>query len=342
MKIAYIDGISHQKTKSTFFLRELLKQQGCEIVNFWDINKPNAKLINPGAFDAIIFFQDILPIFKLRKFKCKNLIWVPMYDGMQKMKLLDWIGYLAYNVKIISFSKSLAYLFEKNGFNVLNVQYYFKPKFNKLKCNINQIKIFFWYRTNTINWELVKTLICKIKIDKIIVKNSPDLDQTKIIIPENEYKNNNVQIIDRWLKHEEYLKLLTDSNLFIAPREFEGIGMSFLEAISFGIPVIAPNNPTMNEYITNNINGFLYDINKPQPIFFSDLSQIRDNLQRGSKEGYTNWLKQQKLILPFINKPTIKIKTIKKFKILILSYPYTLIKAIKSKIIRYIDNELAR
>ena len=35
--------------------------------------------------------------------------------------------------------------------------------------------------------------------------------------------------------------------------------MAFLEAMSLGLIIIAPNNPTYNEYIISGHNGFLYD-----------------------------------------------------------------------------------
>ena len=47
------------------------------------------------------------------------------------------------------------------------------------------------------------------------------------------------------------MKLVKYSDVFISPRKQEGIGMSFLEAMSLGKYIIAINDSTMNEYILN-------------------------------------------------------------------------------------------
>ena len=76
--------------------------------------------------------------------------------------------------------------------------------------------------------------------------------------------------------------------------------MSFLEAMSLGIPVIAYNSPTMNEYIQDNKNGFLYDFIKPKTIDFSILEQMKKNLELDMIKGLKKWEKQQSEIISFV------------------------------------------
>ncbi|MFC5542345.1 glycosyltransferase [Ureibacillus suwonensis] len=59
----------------------------------------------------------------------------------------------------------------------------------------------------------------------------------------------NQQILEDYL-NEQY-------HLFINVSESEGIPVSIMEAISFGIPVIAPNVGGVKEIVVNNINGML-------------------------------------------------------------------------------------
>ena len=54
---------------------------------------------------------------------------------------------------------------------------------------------------------------------------------------------------------KQYLEHLSKCNIFIVPRLYEGIGLTFLEAMASGMVVLSSNFPTMNEYIQNNING---------------------------------------------------------------------------------------
>jgi len=62
-----------------------------------------------------------------------------------------------------------------------------------------------------------------------------------------------------WGKREQYLKDLVKHNVYVAPRRFEGIGMSFLEAMAMGMCVVAENQPTANEYIVSGQNGILFE-----------------------------------------------------------------------------------
>ena len=71
----------------------------------------------------------------------------------------------------------------------------------------------------------------------------------------NKIGNTDVINLDMYSNSEEYMDHLSRCNIFIAPRLYEGIGLTFLEAMANGMVVLSPNSPTMNEYIQNNING---------------------------------------------------------------------------------------
>jgi len=78
--------------------------------------------------------------------------------------------------------------------------------------------------------------------------------------------------------------------------------MSFLEAMSMGKAVVAADNPTMNEYITNNQTGYMFDKDNPKPINFSKSLKIRSNTYNYMKNGYINWEKEKNKIIKFIKK----------------------------------------
>jgi len=63
---------------------------------------------------------------------------------------------------------------------------------------------------------------------------------------------------DWFFNRNEYEKILCSKQIYIAPRIKEGIGLSFL-SMAAGRVVVAPNFPTMNEYIIHTENGYLYD-----------------------------------------------------------------------------------
>ena len=81
--------------------------------------------------------------------------------------------------------------------------------------------------------------------------------------------------ISEWYDtREEMIKDMEKSAVYIAPRLYEGIGMSFLEAMAHGRCVIAPDNPTMNEYITDKVTGYLYNPNQIVPLSLDRIKEI--------------------------------------------------------------------
>jgi len=50
---------------------------------------------------------------------------------------------------------------------------------------------------------------------------------------------------------------LRDSDLLLHTTEFETFGLIAIEANACGVPVLTINNGSMNEIVSNNINGFI-------------------------------------------------------------------------------------
>jgi glycosyltransferase involved in cell wall biosynthesis len=98
------------------------------------------------------------------------------------------------------------------------------------------------------------------------------------------------------------LDLIKEKGIYIAPRELEGIGMSFLEAMAIGKAVIAVNNPTMNEYIEHGKNGYLFDLKNPKEIDLSNIEQIQKNAYEFMRNGRKKWEKDMHKIIDFIKK----------------------------------------
>ena len=60
-----------------------------------------------------------------------------------------------------------------------------------------------------------------------------------------------------WVNNERKQELLKESDLFVLPSYNEGLPLSILEAISYGIPVISTNVGSINEAVKNEENGYL-------------------------------------------------------------------------------------
>ena len=60
----------------------------------------------------------------------------------------------------------------------------------------------------------------------------------------------------------KHLNRMSHINVIIAPRVFEGVGMTFVESLIRGCAVFFCNQPTINEYIIHKNNGYLFSNRK--------------------------------------------------------------------------------
>jgi len=322
-KAAFIDHSFHKKTKATQFLIELLSKE-YDIETIWDESweggdSISVNYLNENNFHTIFFFQILPPLSYLKQLNCKNLVWFPMYDQEGGKHYTSYIPYLDLNLKIFSFSKKLYENLKKACPNCYYYKYHLKPV-DVPSTDNNSKRVFFWVRTSHITWSTVKKLLGRNDIETVIMKLTPD-PNFKIDIPsEEDIDKYNIQLIDHWLDKEEYNKLLSSCNIFISPRQSEGIGMSFIEALSRGMCVIACDNPTMNEYIIHGKNGLLYDLQNPKELDISNLDEICKNAVKIAKEDYDSWEKSKHKILIDLTKPDKKLTSM---KLLYLKAAYT-------------------
>ncbi|MDO9231858.1 MAG: glycosyltransferase [bacterium] len=301
-RLGCVDHSFHKKTKSTYFLRNILAEH-FEVIDVWDESWNGgdvltAEFINSQNFEYVLFFQSHLPVNEFKKIKAK-IIWVPMYDGVVGLGNFFWMEMSSLSIKIISFSKTLSDKLRYFGFDVFDVQYFFDfNKFEKIEKS-DGIKIFFWQRTD-FNFNDVKKIIGNQKINQFILKLDPDPRYKAVFPSQKDMEKYNVRIVQGFLSKEEYMQMLSESNLFISPRKFEGIGMSFIEAMTMGLAVAAIDNPTMNEYIKHGENGYLLKLNQLEEIDFSEFSKVGENARIYCENGYIKWTEDSNKISEFI------------------------------------------
>ena len=85
MKIAFIGHSFHQKTKSTQFFIDILKEH-YDVDFYWTLpSLYQAELptfgINATDYKALLFFQILPTEEELKSFRCKNIVLIPMYDN---------------------------------------------------------------------------------------------------------------------------------------------------------------------------------------------------------------------------------------------------------------------
>jgi glycosyltransferase involved in cell wall biosynthesis len=113
--------------------------------------------------------------------------------------------------------------------------------------------------------------------------------------------------------------------------------MGFLDAMSYGVPVISPNEPTMNEYITDKKNGYLYDYNNPKNIDLKNIEIVKANLKKYIENNYSKWTNSKEEIYNFIENKKVK-KNNLNWLYKIYGIPLEKIIIIKRKIINITKN----
>lgn len=97
------------------------------------------------------------------------------------------------------------------------------------------------------------------------------------LVKEQVYYNNLIAQIKRkgyvdrvkfsgFLAHEDLLAVYKMADVFVLPTLNEGFGLVLLEAMAFGVPVVASNVGGIAEIINNGVNGFLIPPASPQKL----------------------------------------------------------------------------
>jgi glycosyltransferase involved in cell wall biosynthesis len=302
-KIVYIDHAYHQHTKSTQFFVDILSTEG-DVSIIWDKSHESVdsefdmSAVNALMPDVIVIFQSEKAAMACALSEYTEVFFIPMYDSVMHASADFWDNIK--RCKVINFSLTTYNECILNNIDSIYVQYFKKPE-PLIEIESSKSKTaFFWQRRETPNINIIRPFLKRLRVKNLLFHNVPDpgvvvkrmpsfLDRIKYSIKET-----------HWFKSaQEFKTHINKSGVYFAPRLEEGIGMSFLEALQKGQCVIAPDRGTMNEYITNGVNGILYS---ETSVMLENIKpdQLRINAIRSSVNGYKRWQDGIKDILRFI------------------------------------------
>lgn len=321
--LLFIDHIYHKATRSTLFLQEILKTQYDITTFYWDpytTHRHPLRLLKGKFYDLVVCFQ-ILP--RRRDLDSsvtfRRGVFFPMFDAIPPLHHPQWYEYRDF--QIINFCKFLYEKLCQMGFSAHYIQYF--PKYEPAFPFGDAKSAFFWQRRQEINFPLLEFLLSQSDVNHIHWHTVPDPKQ-RVSRPSKEWETR-VSHSNWFTAKQNLYAAMAKSALYIAPRMQEGIGQSFLEAMAMGRCVIAPDFPTMNEYIKHGETGFLYSLKNPEPLHLSDVFRIQINTAAYMQDGYDVWKKKRENILqwieesPIIDNQKLKIfynHTCKKFSLL--------------------------
>ena len=297
-KLLFIGHEFHKKTKSSDFLQKLLAEK-YEVetfyINPYKISETDFTHLAGKTFDLLILWQVMPSLEGLRKYiRFKQCAFFPMYDNTKTLNSHLWNEYK--NCNIINFSKAFHKTCQDGGLSSYYIQYFPKPA--EIIDEGDEKSIFFWQRSDKITTRTLQKVIDTKGIETVYLHKS--IDPKNKFIPPSKNLERKVVYSSWFDTKEDMQKYIQKSALYFAPRRYEGIGMSFLEAMASGRCVIAPDYPTMNEYIKNGETGFLYNYKKPELLTILNVREIQKNTAEYIKLGYEKWEKEKYKIFDYI------------------------------------------
>lgn len=292
MKILFIDHDFHKRTRSSDFFVELLRTRHAVERLFVDPAdfKSMSALDVVRAYDLAVLWQmDFLaPLILARG--VRTLV-VPMYDASANMPDLHWLW--ASRARFVNFSRRLHDRIEFLGCRGTRMKYFLPPVPEADRARFGGgLKVLLWQRRpeEGINLHLAETLfggqMRALHIHD--VADNPELDTGPYLAR----RLDGYQLtISTWFdRPDDFADLLRKHNVLIAPRRAEGIGMTMLEGMSRGMLVIAADQATHDEYLSNWINGVLFNPDQPGYANFAAAGEIGEMAWRTAADGYAKWV----------------------------------------------------
>lgn len=316
--LLFIGHTYHLKTKSSVFLLDMLKEAYDVSELYMDPDKPYVysefEKFSDMSFDILVVWQITPNITELKKLlHWQRGVFFPMYDHYQAMRGLRagvWKEFQQF--LIICFSKALQHDLTENGFDTRYIQYFPKPA--DIQNWGDEHSLFFWQRLSFLDLSTLAKAIGPLDIHHIHLHKAVDPGHdVKPLTAYDEETKSRLKGIDftdsTWFEHKSDLdRAMEQSAIYMAPRHYEGIGMSFLEAMAHGRCVIASDTPTMNEYITDGVNGLLYPWQEDSTQHCGravkapkrNIQELQHNAYQTIVDGYAAWTKEKHLILQWL------------------------------------------
>jgi hypothetical protein len=236
----------HLRTRSFEYLLELLPSD--QVRTFHDHSwkdDPDFPRVT-----VIIFFQIFPELTDARVLRGKRVTLVPMWDAVQSLQDVHWWEYGQF--KLVSFCEALTKKLLAMGVDVFPVKFFPPVQAQATIAGQELLRIFFWRRTHRPDLTTVTEVLPQDVPIELLYRS--DIDDSPPPVPPNV----KLHSMPWFSSRSQYLAQVSSCDLYVAPRESEGIGLSFLEALACGVPVLAIDAPTMNEYIRHGENGFFF------------------------------------------------------------------------------------
>lgn len=302
--IVVVDHSFHKKTQSSAPFLRLFEGKAIELLHV-EPGAPNLlEMLQARPCQALVFWQIAPRDRLLRALGHANVTWVPMRDDLryESKRVRKLAGS---SIKLINFCREAHEVFTARGQPSLAVGYWPPTPVVQERARRRHPRVFLWDR-GQVQWSLLKRLIGDQQVDSVVLRVAPDPEHQAEMPSAADVQRYRIEVVEGWLEKDAYQALLHGCDVFVAPRWLEGIGMAMLEAMAAGQAVLAPDRPTMNEYVVPGRNGWLFDPQQPAPINLSDWQVLGQQARSDCEVGAADWNRQKEQILPFVMEPSPK------------------------------------
>ena len=250
-------------------------------------------------------------------------IWIPMWDNVASFEPAWWAA-LPRHLRIVAFSERVAERAEQAGLRTLRLQFFRDPEAQPAVQWDDGPVVFYWNRVGLVGPDFLASLCGAIGASKLIYM--PDLDPGAAEALRYELPHSlgetAVEIVRR-TSQAEYLRILSRMNVYVAPRQREGVGLTFVEAMSMGAATFAYDGAAMNEYIRHRRNGYLLKpraaerlLRRPskwpgdfalssqrnwRKVSALDLRALGDQALRDHRNGFATWSESRERFARFLS-----------------------------------------
>ncbi len=305
MRLAFFGLGYHAKTGSSRFLLDLLQRHASVDAFFAEADVAAVRRAAPDfdedRYDAIVIWQ-LHEAFALLSGRHPNVTFAPMYDAMWRGGAFTWKPSFD-AAKILCFSWALRAEVMRRAPVHARVQYFPDPAAVPPVTDFATLRGFLWYRRRDIPPEAAFALTAGTPFASLAIHDAPDPGHEA---PFPAAAPAHVARLGRtaWSADgSAFADALAAANVFFAPRPLEGIGMAFLEAMVRGLCVVAPDAPTMNEYISHGTNGLLHAPGHRTPLDFTQAREIGARARESMLRGRAGWEAGIPALLDFIATP---------------------------------------
>jgi glycosyltransferase involved in cell wall biosynthesis len=301
-EILVVDHAFHIRTRSTEPLIRLLQSDADEVLHIEPGEPDLLQLLRARPSHALVFVQLRPKPRLLRALGHPNVTWVPMRDDLKYNA--PGVRHLSgSSIKFINFCREAHDVFSRRGEPSLGVTFWPEPPALQPRTQRAHPRIFLWDR-GQVQWPLVKRLLGDQPVDSVVLRLAPDPRHQVARPSDDDIRRYRIEVVQGWLEQEEYRALLHGCDVFVSPRWLEGIGMAMLEAMAAGQTVLAPDRPTMNEYVVPGRNGWLFDPEQPTQVDLSGWKALGQQARQDCEAGAAEWSRQKHQIRPFVLAPS--------------------------------------